>query len=369
MQTLKTILLATDLLPASQEAAHVAVQLAAAFGSRVTVLHVLEPMPHWPVALHEHREQVAQPLREFTGRLATQKMEVAEPLVAVGPPADTIVQKANEIDADLILIGAGELSRFERYSMGPVATAVIEHAPQPVLAVRPGGPAARFQKILCAVDQSGPAARGLRNAIRLARAFGGELVVLTVVSAVTPEIAAAVTGRFADVQTKFEAQWQGEFMKVLTDSDLSGIKVTKEVRHGQAHRQIIAAAEEHRADLIVMGATGRTGLARVLVGSTTRRVLEHLPCSLLTVKQEDIVEELIEEDIRTVHQLIAEARDLMTSASFDKAGAKYRQVLARNPFHVAAVEGLAEVSDKLGDSTRAQFYRRRVQAIRGQAQA
>jgi nucleotide-binding universal stress UspA family protein len=253
--------------------------------------------------------------------------------------------------------------------MGPVATAVIEHAPQPVLAVRPGGPAARFQKILCAVDQSGPAARGLRNAIRLARAFGGQLVVLTVVPAVTPAIAAAVTGRFADEQTKFEAHWQGEFMKVLTDSDLSGVHVTKEVRHGLAHRQILTAAEEHRADLIVMGATGRTGLARVLVGSTTRRVLEHLPCSLLTVKQEDVVEELVEDDIRTVHQLMAEARELMASASFDKAGAKYRQVLTRNPFHVAAVEGLAEVSDKLGDSVRAQFYRRRAQALRSEAQA
>ena len=72
--------------------------------------------------------------------------------------------------------------------------------------------------------------------------------------------------------------------------------MTKEVRHGLAHQQIILAAQEHQADLIVMGATGRTGLARVLIGSTTRRVLEHLPCSLLTVKQDEVMEERMDDE-------------------------------------------------------------------------
>ena len=40
-----------------------------------------------------------------------------------------------------------------------------------------------------------------------------------------------------------------------------------------------------------MGATGRTGLAQILLGSTTRRLLRQLPCSLLTVKQEDVLDE------------------------------------------------------------------------------
>ena len=50
MKTLKTILFATDLLPASREAGDAAVQLASAFGSQVTILHVLEPVPLWPAA-------------------------------------------------------------------------------------------------------------------------------------------------------------------------------------------------------------------------------------------------------------------------------------------------------------------------------
>jgi nucleotide-binding universal stress UspA family protein len=49
---LQSILLATDFRPASEQAAEVAVRLASAFGSRVNLLHVLEPLPSWPVALH-----------------------------------------------------------------------------------------------------------------------------------------------------------------------------------------------------------------------------------------------------------------------------------------------------------------------------
>jgi nucleotide-binding universal stress UspA family protein len=291
MRELKSILVATDFRPASEEAADVAVQLASKFGSRLTLLHVLEPMPHWPVALHELRERATGILGKLAERLRDQKVEVVELSIVIGSIADTIVQKAEEIDADLIVMGAGELSRFERYSVGPVATAVTEHASQPVLAVRPGGPAARFRNVLCPIDQSGTAVRGLRNAIRLARAFAGQLVVLTVVPEVTAMFAAATTGQFADAKTKYQDQWRSEFEKVLAHSDLKDVTVAKEVRLGKPHLQIVDAAREHMTDAIVMGATGRTGLARVLIGSTTRRVLEQLPCSLLTVKQEDVLNE------------------------------------------------------------------------------
>ena len=47
----------------------------------------------------------------------------------------------------------------------------------------------------------------------------------------------------------------------------------REFRQGSPHEQITAAARERGADLLVMGATGRTGLVRVLLGSVTRRVL------------------------------------------------------------------------------------------------
>lgn len=352
MRKLQSILLATDFRPASQDAANVASQLVSAFNSRVTILHVLERHPTWPVSPQEQQEL-------FLKHLAKQKVDVTNVQIGAGPPADTIVRKANEIDADLILIGAGERSRFDRFSVGPIATAVIEHAPQPVLAIRPGDPAARFQKILCPVDQSPVSARGLRNAIRLARAFGGELVILTVVPDVNWLTAAVETGQFAYAKTEYETKWRDEFTAFLADIPTHDVKATREVRLGVPHQQIVEAARDHKADVIVMGATGRTGLVRVLLGSTTRRMLEQLPCSLFTVKEEDVVEELFEGELRLIRLLMAEGRELLSSGAFDAALAKFRQVLSHDPFHVEATKGLADANEKLGNADLARYYRRR----------
>jgi nucleotide-binding universal stress UspA family protein len=182
------------------------------------------------------------------------------------------------------------------FAVGPVAQAVLERAAQPVLAVRPGEPAATFRTVLCPVDLSGVSARGLRNAIRLARVFDGRLVVLTVVPRVSWLAAALATGRLNGALAEHEARWRAEFDRLLRDADLGGVRWEGAVRQGEPHEQIAAAVREYAADVLVMGATGRTGLVRVLLGSVTRRLLRQLPCSLLTVKEEDVAEEPLEEE-------------------------------------------------------------------------
>ena len=93
MSVPQSILLATDFRPASKEAARAAVRLAAAFGSRVGLLHVNEPLPSWPVALHLFQDQAAGLLRQLTDDLTGQNVRVADPVIAVGLPGDAIVQK------------------------------------------------------------------------------------------------------------------------------------------------------------------------------------------------------------------------------------------------------------------------------------
>ena len=52
------------------------------------------------------------------------------------------------------------------------------------------------------------------------------------------------------------------------------------------HSQLIAAATAHRSDVILMGTHGRTGLARLVIGSVARNVLHHAPCSVLVVREQ-----------------------------------------------------------------------------------
>lgn len=230
--------------------------------------------------------------------LAKQQVTVAQSSTKLGSPTNKIVEVAQEWNVDLIVMGAGETKHPDGFVIGPIAEAVITHATQPVLAVRPGDPPLQFQRILCPVDQSSTSARGLRNAVRFAKVFGGEVIVLSVVPEVSWLTAAAETGDLANAKAEYASEWVREFGRFLASVDVSGIGWKREVRHGTPHGQIVAAAKDHNADLIVMGATGRTGLLRVLLGSTTRRLLRSLPCSLLTVKQEDVLEEMVESDVQ-----------------------------------------------------------------------
>jgi universal stress protein E len=171
----------------------------------------------------------------------------------------------------------------------------------------------------------------------------------------------------ASIQHQFA--WREEFERFLQEEHFGEVRWSKEVRKGKAAQEIIAAAEEHRSDVIVMGSTGRSGLARVLMGSVTRRVLQRLPCSLLTVKHEDVVEQLFEDDLRHIRLLMAEGRALFEHGAWAGAIAKFRQMLARNPFHLAALESEAVAHEELGESEGAEHCRCRAQKLRQESSA
>jgi tetratricopeptide (TPR) repeat protein len=145
--------------------------------------------------------------------------------------------------------------------------------------------------------------------------------------------------------------------------DFHGVPHRREIRHGLPHEEIVASACEHHADVIVMGSTGHTGLARLLMGSVARRVLQELPCSLWSVKQERVAEELFDEDLRHMHLLMAEGRELLEAGDPGYALVKFRRVLAYNPFHAQALQAEAQAYERLGQRDRAQTCLRRAEKV------
>jgi hypothetical protein len=170
-------------------------------------------------------------------------------------------------------------------------------------------------------------------------------------------------GPVENTSIQHEFAWREVFERFLHDVDFGQARWSKALPKGMAAKEIIAAAEEHRSDVIVMGSTGRRGLARMLMGSVIRRVLQQLPCSLLTLKHEDVVEQLFEEDLRHIRLLMAEGRTLSEHGVWAGAIAKFRQVLARNPLHLAALESEAVAHDKLGENDEAEHCRRRARKL------
>ena len=365
MRKVRSILLATDFRTASQHAAQATLRLAEVFGSHVTLLHVMHPRESLPSLAQLYREKVTDELRKLSQTFSNKQILVDESAITVGQPADMIVRKAGEVDADLIVIGAGEVSG-EHCHMAPVAAAVVQHAASPVLTVRPGDTPATFRKILCPVDMSETAARGLANAIMLAGAFSGHIIVLSVVPALTWLTVFSEAGHLQEAAAAHEREWREEFDQFLTMCGFGNVSWEKELRKGAAHSEIIASARSHQADLIIMGSTGRTGLDRILMGSVTRRVVQELPCSLLTVKRQNVVEVSSDDELHAINVLYHQAQELLAAGSYEAALERFSHVLVRDPLHIGALEGKAEAHERLGHTEDAKMCRHRVNQLRSE---
>ena len=73
--------------------------------------------------------------------------------------------------------------------------------------------------------------------------------------------------------------------EMTAELQAAGLSAEADRREGDAATEILAAASASNADLIVMGTRGRTGLARLVLGSVARNVLQHASCSVLVVRE------------------------------------------------------------------------------------
>lgn len=153
-----------------------------------------------------------------------------------------------------------------------------------------------YRKILLAYDGSTSSSAALRQSVDLARHCDAELHLLGVV-AITPTTAAAGTsvvgGALAGaypVMGEIWAQDQDALRQALEaaarDLDGDGLTVATSIRFGSPGLEIAACADDIKADLVVIGHTGKGVLARLFQGSVGAELLNNLPCSLLVATGE-----------------------------------------------------------------------------------
>lgn len=277
-----------DFTPAGREALKSVIKLACVFGTEVQVLHVIEPIRNFRNAAIEHmhtryeRQRTQELLQTLETEMAEHGVSFKGCLEVSAAVSETIVSVASRVSADLIVLGTGALAA--NWAVGPTSQAVMEQAEPPVLVLHPDSTGSDIRTILRPVDHSRVFRCGLCNAIVLAKVLHAKLIWLSVIPEVSWLTAAAEIGEITAVKAEYEAQWCEELDRFTAKMDFDGVPHTLELERGEPHDQIIAMAKKHSADLIVRGANGRSGLLGVLLGSTTRRVLRNLPCSLLTVR-------------------------------------------------------------------------------------
>ena len=141
-------------------------------------------------------------------------------------------------------------------------------------------PAFKLKRILVPLDFSACSKKALQYAVPLAQQFGAELALLHIVEPYPP-IAELTPVR---LETADEGQQELARVAKLIPGDISS-RVT--VRSGVAAHEIVEAAEDLAADLIVISTHGRTGLAHVVMGSTTEKVVRHAHCPVLVVRERE----------------------------------------------------------------------------------
>jgi len=201
-------------------------------------------------------------------------------------PADAIVDRTDEYDIDLVVMGTHGRRGMDRLLSGSVSEEVVRRAPCPVFTVLPrdeSGTGPQINRVLAPVDLSDQSELVLNHAVALAESYAAPLDLLHVVEeAAYPNVYGLepLTPALPNVQDRAR-----EALETLaSEVDLRTDPVNVHVLAGNAARDIVEFAKENAADLIVMATHGRTGLDRFLIGSVAEKVVRRAPCPVFTLK-------------------------------------------------------------------------------------
>jgi nucleotide-binding universal stress UspA family protein len=139
-----------------------------------------------------------------------------------------------------------------------------------------------FQRILVAMDGSEAAARAVDLTAELATALGAQVAIVHVID---PKLAIVPDSGVPADRLLFELRHDGRQLLSTAAARLHTAPPPWEfLREGKPAHEILAAAREWDAQLIVIGTHGRTGLNRALWGSTAEGVVRHAACPVLVAR-------------------------------------------------------------------------------------
>ncbi|MGQ9686365.1 MAG: universal stress protein [Thiobacillaceae bacterium] len=293
MNRSKRILAATDLSAPARHAVARAYRIAGETGAALTLIHVLcqGAMEQLRRLLGASSATVEQRLMdEARERLTALAAELAPPqgspagiTLATGRVLAAILDQADVLDADLIVLGARGEGYLSRLLIGTTAERLLRRSTRPMLVVKQT-PRAAYRRVLVPLDFSAWSIQALRLAQAVAPS--AELVLFNAYEAPFESKL-----RFAGV----EEETLGRYLNAARQEALDRIKALAaeaglvsaqlrfDVQHGDPSRLILVQEQELDCDLIVMGKHGQGMLEELLLGSVTKHVLAESTGDVLVV--------------------------------------------------------------------------------------
>lgn len=286
-----TILVPTDGSDHAVRAAEHGRVLARAFDATVHVLAVVDvegaagPFGRGPdEALVEELEADGEDAVE-SARSVLDGVDAVRTAVLRGTPSETILDYAEDNDVDLIAMGTHGRTGLDRYVSGSVTERVVRLADVPVVTVRAGGrlpDAEAYEEVLVPTDGSEAAAAAIDHGVAIAERFDGRVHAVNVIN--VADLAVNHTyGPPGELLEGLQSAGEAATERVADRARAAGLDAETRVVEGYPTGDLLSYAEDNDVDLVAMGTHGRSGLERVLLGSTTERMIRRAAVPVLAV--------------------------------------------------------------------------------------
>lgn len=286
------VLIPVDGSKASDLAVSAAVALENNVNLEVTLLNVITSSSWYRTnARYRVIEQATKPL-ELEGQTILSKMRKCFPqdkLVKLalleGEPAESVVQFAEDSNCDMIMMGSqGIGSTLRSVFIGSVTKHVLAHVEKPVLVMGKEGWKKTMKNILIPVDGSKTALNAVDEGVKLQKLLDADVTLLYVVA--DPRKEGLVEGTETMLREESVMIEKGEAALAEAKGRFpEGTPVKTMILKGVVTRTIENVVVDNDFDLIIMGTQGMgSALKRLILGSVTKHVLQHVAIPILVVR-------------------------------------------------------------------------------------
>lgn len=280
-------------LESTDEGKHVfdvASRVARQHDQNLNVINVVRPMvAHYPDVSFAHltdsayawQRELLRGNQAFLERLPN--LDAAKLSVVEGHPVHAISQAIEKTGAKLAVMGVHNRRGLQKL-LGSTTQGVLNSTKCDLLAVHPDSGTDDYKHVLIAADTSTTASSVLSRAAQ----FAGSATRVEIVSVVAslahlyPTLYTETSFSFAEFGAMVESRTREILTEAIANAGLPN--TTLSIRTGDPRDEIIAAANGHQADLIVVGSDNRGLINRFLLGSTARGVLDRTPCDVLVCR-------------------------------------------------------------------------------------